>query len=429
MNILYSLYYFLSFLLWPVFVVILKIRDIHGKEISARIPEKKGVSKAKRPDAFLVMIHGASIGETQALRPVINSLLKDYPEIVIMLTSGTRSSAEILKRQLAEKEHGERVFHHFLPLDHPVWVNRFLRHWKPDLILWSESDFWPNIIMQAKSYKIPQLLINGRMSPKSFKKWKKLRGLFKSFISVFKEIHVQKETDRLKLIDLGAKTENISLSGNLKFSSPVLKSNKKDLNALRKDIGARPFWCYASCHPDEFKIAIKTHEKLKKDFPNIISIIVPRHPEKKTQYSDLLIETGLTATYRSDAQSITDDTGFYIADSFGELGLFYDLSDIIMVGGSLINLGCHNVIEPVQQKSALLFGSYIYNIEDTCLDLIDKEAGIQVHNGTDLAENIKLLLLNPTKTDTMKNNGYGYVMNNANVLNKTLKAIKKYIKK
>ncbi len=429
MNILYSLYYFLSFLLWPVFTVILKIRDMRGKEISARIPEKKGLSKAQRPNAFLVMIHGASIGETQALRPVINTLLKDYPEIVIMITSGTRSSAEILRKQLAEKEHGERVFHHFLPLDHPIWVDRFLRHWKPDLILWSESDFWPNMIMQAKSYKIPQLLINGRMSPKSFKKWKGLKALFKSFISVFKEIHVQKETDRLKLIDLGANSETIFLSGNLKFSSPILKSNKKDLNIILKQIGNRKFWCYASCHPEEFKIALKVHEKLKAEFPDILSIIIPRHPEKKDQYRNILIEHPFKTAYRSDGELITNETDFYIADSFGELGLFYDLSDIIMVGGSFVNLGCHNVIEPAQKKSALLFGPSIFNIEDICLDLIDKEAAIQVHNENDLAENIKLLLLNQSKTDTMKRNGYDYVMGNANVLNKTLKAIKKYIKK
>ncbi len=417
---IFKIYYCISFLLWPIYRLLLLIRLFQGKEIKQRLQEKRGIATHPRPNGKVIWIHGASVGETLALIPLIKEIKKTHSSYTILLTSGTKSSAEILAKQ------NDNLFiHQLLPLDHPVWCKRFLKHWKPDLACISESDFWPTLLQETKKQKTPLILINGRMSPRSYKKWAKIPKTAQHLFSLFDHLFVQNKQDVEFFSKLGA--QNITRTGTIKYSTPALSYEQQELSSLQDTTQGRHIWLFASSHSGEEEIALETHNALKSEHPDLLTIIVPRHPNRAPDIKKTIQSYNLSFATLSSDEKITSNTDIYLADAFGILGLLYKLSPIACIGGSFIKLGCHNPIEAAQLNCAILFGPYTYNFSETCQDLIDQHAAIQCLDAKTLQKELKSLINSPEKIATMQKNAYDLSQEKANILQNLTTLLKPYL--
>ncbi|MDR1026731.1 MAG: hypothetical protein LBL47_04955, partial [Lactobacillus sp.] len=313
----------------------------------------------------------------------------------------------------------------YIPIDNPKFTTRFIKHWQPDLILWFESEFWPGMLSSIKRKNIPFILINGRISNKSFKRWQQFDFLSKELLSCFTLALGQSEEDAYRLRILGAK--NTMCLGNIKFAGlplPVDEENKKE---MLKQINKRTFWLAAVTHNDEeYKIG-RMHKNLKAKFPDLLTIIAPRHPQRGEEIITKLNELGLKTALRSKGEKITKTTDIYIADTIGEMGLWYDLSKLTFIGGSLIPHGGQNFIEPSRQRNAVVVGPHMHNFTDAISRAKKADAIIQVNDILDLEELVDHLLSNPDLLEAKRSLAYNWANGEAKVLDNIVDKIKGYI--
>lgn len=353
MSLLRSGYYGLSWLSAPLVSGYLTWRASKDHEDKERLPERKGITLTPRPHKILVWIHAVSVGEAIAALTIIQAILKTYPKIHILLTTTTVSSAHVIQKRLPKN-----VIHQYCPVDTPQAVTRFLNHWQPDLAIWIESELWPNLISQTQERGIPTILLNGRMSRKSFLTWKKLKGVISPLISRLSLCAVQSEEQASFFKTLGA-TE-VAIMGNAKGMMTPLKVNSKKYNALKKEVGPRPLWLIASTHPGEEELIFKTHKRLKKEYPTLLTILVPRHIERADSLQTLALKEGISSARRTQASSLKG-IDLYIGDTLGEMGLFYALSPVVVMGATFVPRGGHNPIEAAQLGTFVLHGPHIFN--------------------------------------------------------------------
>ncbi|MCH7555003.1 MAG: 3-deoxy-D-manno-octulosonic acid transferase, partial [Proteobacteria bacterium] len=308
------LYRALTVLATPLIAVYLGYRRRAGKEDPERFPERLGVAGAERPEGMLVWVHGASVGEALAALPLIERILKSRPALHVLLTTGTVTSARLMAERLPA-----RARHQFSPIDRPDAVAGFLDHWRPDLAVWSESEFWPNLLTETQARGVPMILVNGRMSDRSYRRWKLMRGVIRRLLGGFALCLAQSEADAKRLRDLGAK--EVRAVGNLKSAASPLPVDQAALDDLRNAIMARPRWLAASTHAGEETIVAASHRALAADHPGLLTIIAPRHPERGPTIAAGLREIGLTVAMRSAGDPIDRYVDIYIADTLGELGL------------------------------------------------------------------------------------------------------------
>lgn len=350
-----ALYRFLTYLSAPALKLLLKRRLAAGKEDATRMPERMGHPALPRPSGRLVWIHAASVGEAQSALILTDRLRKDYPDTSILMTSGTRTSAELMQKRLPE-----RAVHQFYPLDNPKWCARFLDHWKPDSALWMESELWPNMLLEIRKRGIPAALVNARLSERSAKRWGYFKGAAQKLLSTFSIVLTQTQKDADRFGTLGAK--GVTVTDNLKYSAAPLPYDAEKLTALEHAIAPRLTWIYASTHKGEEALAIETHKHIKQHRKDVLTIIIPRHPERRGEIEELCKASGLSYLFRSQEYKLPmPDTELYIADTLGELGLFYRLTDIAVIGRSFSDDGGggHNPIEAAQLDCAVLSGPYI----------------------------------------------------------------------
>jgi 3-deoxy-D-manno-octulosonic-acid transferase len=377
------LYQILSTILSPLAYLYLTFRKFKKKEDPLRIKERFGYSKIKRPEGFLIWIHAASVGESKSALTLAKGLLDRASKNNILITSGTITSAAQISKNLPE-----RTIHQFIPVDTFFAVRRFLKHWNPDLAMFVESELWPNLITQTKC---PITLINGRISDQSFNNWKMLHKVGFNLLKKFSICFAQSQIDKGKFIDLGIK--DVRFVGNLKSANEPLKVNNRKLEELKKQIGIRKFWLASSTHKGEEEILIKTHLKLKKYFPDLLTIIAPRHPNRINSILDLITKD-LTMALHSKNQPI-GNCDIYLVDVLGELGTFYSLSNISLICGSLIdNIGGHNPFEAIQLESFVLSGGYVKNFQETYQDLVESKKCIIVKNEHELFISLKKIMNN-----------------------------------
>ncbi len=329
----------------------LRQRALRGKEDGARIQERLGHAVKSRPAGQLVWIHGASVGECMAVLPLIGELLKTENRSVLV-TSGTVTSAQLMAERLPP-----RAFHQFAPLDTPASVARFLDHWRPDVGLFVDSEIWPNTLAAGKARGIPLALINGRMSARSFAGWRLAPRTAAAILSNYDACLAQDEETAQRLRALGAK--NVLIGGSLKADAPPLPADPDKLAALRNAIGARPVFLAASTHAGEDEIVLPAHDALRREFPQLLTIVAPRHPERGAEIA-MLCGTRNVAR-RAEGRAPDGDTAIYIADTIGELGLFYRLGFFGLIGGSLIPHGGQNPLEPAHLGCAVLAGPHTAN--------------------------------------------------------------------
>lgn len=372
----------------PLFNKVLAKRMAKGKEDAQRLDERRGIATAERPKGRLIWLHAASVGEAQSALILIDHLLKANKTANILVTTGTRTSAARMEESLPE-----RAFHQFIPLDHPEWVANFLEHWKPDTALWMESELWPNMLAAMKERGIPAALINARLSEKSMGRWRFVKNSIAELLSTFQVILAQSDHDTQNFQALGA--EHVIATGNLKYSAAPLPYNEDDFKAIKGLIGLRPTIVYASTHDGEEEIAASIHDILANAFPDLLTIIVPRHPDRGDVIKDLLSPKYSGVLTRDKAKNSPDEnTRIYIANTLGEMGLFYRLSEIVYVGRSLSNDGGggHNPLEPALLNCAVLHGANVQNLQDIYNDMQAHNSCISVQNAEELAQKIEWLL-------------------------------------
>jgi 3-deoxy-D-manno-octulosonic-acid transferase len=380
------LYRTLTWPLAPLVVAYLKQRRKRGKEHPVRFRERQGVSSAPRPCAPLVWMHAASVGEATAILGLIERLLQSRPELEILITTGTVTSACLLESRLPA-----RARHQFVPADLPHWIARFLDHWQPDLALWVESELWPNLVLATHARGIPMVLVNGRLSERSYRRWRWWPGLIGPVLSAFNLCLAQDEDQAARFRLLGAR--QVRTVGDLKAAAVALPINRSELLQLHGWIGSRPVWLAASTHDGEEQIAARVHRHLAAEHPDLLTIIVPRHPARGDTISAMLTGEGLRIACRSRQEPVTRETDIYLADTMGELGHFYRLAGIAFIGGSLVAKGGHNPFEAARLGCAVLHGPDMSNCAGMAAGLAAGGAAETVSGAAELAQAVSALLV------------------------------------
>lgn len=351
-----SLYELAMSLFEPVAPHLLQRRARRGKEDPARIGERLGQASVQRPEGDLVWLHGVSVGESVSLLPLISRIRAERPDLSILITSGTVTSANLLARRLPEG-----VIHQYAPIDGPRAVRRFLAHWKPDVAIFAESELWPTLVMRAKANGTRLILASARITAKTAAAWRKRQKVAETLLSAFDLILPQEERSARRLADLGA---SVGPELNLKYVGEPLPADNAELGRLRMATAGRKVVLAVSTHPGEELIAVHACPK------GPLLLIVPRHPERGEALAAEIASVGRTVTRRGAGEALSGRADVYIADTLGELGLFFRIADLVIMGGSFIqNIGGHNPLEPGRLGKGVISGPYVHNFDEVYRDL------------------------------------------------------------
>ena len=421
---MYFWYRFFTYLFYPFAPIYLYFRKIKKKEDSISYKEKLSRIETAREEGFLIWFHVASVGEAMSILPLIESCIEEKKIDKILLTSITLSSGNVLKKRFSQNV---KVFHQFLPLDISVWTNKFLDHWKPNLSIFIDSEIWPNLISQISKKKIPLLLINARITKKSFDRWKLIISFAKKIFEKFDLCIASNKESESFLKILGAK--NIKNYGNLKFSKIKTElNNKLDSDFLIK-IENRKIWCGASTHPTEEILCAKSHLKIKEKYKNILTIIIPRHIDRiKTIYEELS-KLNLKIVLSSNLSQVDAKTDVILVDSYGESLKFYNISKYVFLGKSLTTSltkdSGQNPIEPARLGCKIFHGPYVSNFAEIYKYFNELGISKEVNSSNELS----LSLVEEFKDNKPKNPEIAEKIEiyGQNILNNVTMEIKKYI--
>jgi 3-deoxy-D-manno-octulosonic-acid transferase len=402
----------------PLTPALLKRRLKQGKEDPARIDERRGITRQLRPAGPLVWIHGASVGEVLAAAALIERLRS--LNMRILLTSGTVTSAAVVAKRFPPD-----IIHQYVPYDSPRFVARFLDHWQPSLALFIESDLWPNLILAGAARRVPMVLINGRMSHRSFPRWRRMSGTIAALLERFDVCLVQSEIDAERFTVLGSR--NVVVTGNLKLDVRAPPADEARLERLLFVTRGRPVVVAASTHPGEEEILLNAHRTLAVHFPSLLTVIVPRHPDRGEAIARMIAASGAQAARRSLEHLPTARTDIYVADTMGELGLFYRLAPIVFMGGSLVPHGGQNPIEAVKLDAAIVHGPHVFNFTEV-FDALDSAGGARrADDGNTLVKHLGFLLHDSVARDTATAAAADVVERLGGALDRTLAALEPYL--
>ena len=398
----------------PILPLVLAVRTRMGKEDAARRGERFGRASAARSTGPLVWVHAASVGETIAVLPLIARLVEAGD--AVLLTSGTVTSAAIAAQRLPKG-----AIHQYVPLDVVPWVARFLDHWRPRLALFVESEIWPTCISELARRGIPQVLVNGRISARSARRWGRFGDVPKVLFGRLTGVAAQTPADGERFAALGA--PSVAVTGNLKFDGAALPVDQSELARLAVAMGTRPRWLAASTHPGEEAIAAEVHAKLKPRLPGLLTVIAPRHPSRGDELRRDLAARGLSVASRSLGETPAADTDIHLTDTIGEMGLIYRLAPLAFVGGSLVDRGGQNPIEPARLGRAVLHGPKVYNFADVYRELDREEAALAVDDAEALATAVADLLADPARIDALVARAETVVSRSTGALDRTMMAL------
>jgi 3-deoxy-D-manno-octulosonic-acid transferase len=393
-------------------------RTRRGKEDRYRRRERYGHASKPRPPGPIIWIHAASVGETNAIVPLIRRIL-DFG-VNIVLTTGTVTSA-----RLSDDVLGDSVIHQYVPLDLKPAVSRFLDHWDPDLAIIAESEIWPTTILELGERRIPQVLVNGRLSDRSFRSWKKRPNVAEALFENLAHVVAQSELDGERFQTLGARP--VTVSGNLKVDTPAPAVDEASLAPLRRQIGDRPTWAAISTHEGEEQVAAEVHLALRSRHPGLLTIIVPRHPDRAAGLAAEFAAMGLMVVRRTSGEELTADTDILLGDTIGEMGLYLRLTEIAFVGRSLTSEGGQNPLEPAMLDTAVLAGRNVQNFRDTYQRLIDNGGARLVRDRDMLIGAVNYLLTNEEARRGMIAAATQTVDDMRGALARTLKALDPFI--
>lgn len=402
----------------PLAPLLLARRLKRGKEHPERVVERRGEATLPRPEGSLVWIHGASVGELLAVLSLIEQLRAQ--DLNVLVTTGTLTSANVAEERLPAG-----VMHQFIPLDAPRFVFQFLDHWRPNLGLFVESDLWPNLILTSSKGRVPLVLVNGRMSEQSFKGWRSVSKTAATLLGKFDLCLAQSALDGDRFHDLGAR--NVQVTGNLKLDVPAPPADETKLQALRSVIGNRPVIVAASTHPGEEIPLIEAHRRLRQRFSGLLTIIVPRHPERGRGILDFAVSAQMRAMLRSHDILPDAQTDIYIADTMGELGLIYRTAPIVYMGGSLVEHGGQNPIEAVKLGAAIVHGPHVWNFTEIYAALDAARGAAEVENADQLTDRLGYWLTDGMARKAVANAGQKTVERLGGALKRTMADLEPYL--
>ncbi len=387
-RLLPALYAAAATLAAPGLRLMLHRRARAGREIAARLPERRGIESQPRPSGPLLWLHAASVGESVSILPVLAAL---PPDTHVLMTTGTVTAAAMLAQRLPQLGLQDRVLHRFVPLDVPRWVARFLDHWRPNAAGFVESEIWPSLLAGCAARSIPMMLINARMSERSFRRWHQAPGLAQHLMQHFTVVQAQSADDATRLHALGSRPSKLTAS--LKFAAAPLPVDAAELARLRRLLVDRPLWLAAQTHPGEDAAIRAVHTRLAPMHPGLLTIVVPRHPARGPALA--AAAGALPATRRAVGQDPPPTAGLWIADTLGELGLFYRLVGHAFVGKSLGEHGGHNPLEPARLGCAIAVGPNVENFAEPVAALEAAGALDRVADALHLADWVAAMLRDP----------------------------------
>lgn len=412
------LYRLLSRAAGPLTPILLARRVRRGKENRQRLAERRGESRILRPDGPLVWLHGASVGELASVLPLIERIRSRG--IAMLVTTGTVTSGD-----LAEQRLSRGVVHQFVPLDVPRFVGRFLDHWRPDLALFVESDLWPNTIVETSARGIPMVLVNGRLSEDSFRRWRRLPRSIAHLLLQLDLCLSGTAADAKRFSELGA--AQVATTGNLKLDVPAPPADRAALDALRSAVGDRPVIAAASTHAGEEEAMVAAHVRLRSTFPGLLTLIAPRHPERGPAVVGAATAAGLSAALRSQGELPKRSTDIYVADTVGELGLIYRVAPAVFMGGSLVKHGGQNPIEAAKLRTAVLHGPHVWNFAEIYAALDSARGAEVVDNFDRLAAQFADWLTDPDACSRVAESGQRIVEELGGALDRTMASLDPYL--
>ena len=408
----------LSSSLTPMVPLLIKRRLQNGKEDPIRIGERRGIAGVERPAGPLIWVHGASVGEVLAAAPLIERLRA--ANMRVLLTSGTVTSAAIIAKRFPAD-----IIHQYIPYDSPRYVARFLDHWHPSLALFIESDLWPNLILSAAKRRVPMALINARMSQRSFPRWQKMSKTISALLGCFEICLAQSDTDADRFGMLGSR--RVAVTGNLKFDVQAPPGDAAKLETLKAVTRGRPILLASSTHPGEEETVLEAHRALAALFPGLLTVIVPRHAHRGPAIAEMINAGGVRAALRSRDEMPDAGIDIYVADTMGELGVFYRLAPVVFMGGSLVPHGGQNPIEPAKLGAAIVHGPHVFNFTDV-YEALDRAGGArQADSSTQLVQQLGQLLGDTAARGVATDAADQVVTRLGGALDRTLHALEPYL--
>lgn len=370
-----------------------------------------------------IWIHAVSVGEVQAAAPLIRQVSRRFPDRQILITTVTPTGAAHVRTLF-----GDSVAHSYIPFELPPAVNQFFDKVNPELALIMETEIWPNLYRGCGVRDIPLILVSARISPNSLNGYRRVLPLFKETLSHGIIIAAQSKADAERFRELGASTVRTWVIGNIKFDVELDESLAEDGLALRANMfGERPIWVAASTHDEEEEQVLAAHALLKAKFPDLLMVVVPRHPERFSEVRKLIEQQGFTHASRTRDQRCDASTEVFLVDTMGELPLFYAASDIAFVGGSLVPVGGHNMLEPAALGLPVISGPNVFNAQEIADMFIDKGACKIVQDATELAAAVEALVADPAAAKAMGERGRNIVESNRGSLAKLLSLLEPLI--
>jgi len=412
------IYFLLPFILLRLLLVSFKYSSYRKKWY-----ERFGFISWKKSSKRVVWIHAVSVGEVNAARPIVDFLLKEYNHLQIIFTTVTPTGAITV-----EHKFGKNASHFYLPYDIPYCVKRFIKTINPCMLITMETEIWPNLYQTCHGFGVPILLVNARLSQKSMRGYKLFPDLIASTIKLVDKIAAQTKLDADRFTLLGAENKDVLVVGNLKFDIDIPQSIKEEAEPLRHDFSVnRSIWMAASTNEGEEEIILDAHKKVLSVYSNAILILAPRHPERADKVFTMCKKMGFFTTRRTDHESFTEKHDVFLLDTLGELQLYYAASEIAFIGGSLVDTGGQNMLEPAALNLPLITGPYTYNFLEVRKLLIENKALIQVSNYLELSEKVIELIGDANLRHNLGERAKDVVLANRGSSERTIDIIKPYL--
>lgn len=409
----------------PLVLLRLCYRALRAPAYRSRIAERFGFSSVQQSGC--IWVHAVSVGETIAAVPLIKALQTQYPQTAILVTTMTPTGSERVRAML-----GDSVLHVYAPYDLPGSVARFLQRFKPLLLVIMETELWPNTMAACRQHNIPVVLANARLSEKSAKGYARLSALTRPMLQDLSKVVAQSQADAQRFMQLGLSGEHVTVSGSIKFDIDIADTTRQQAAQLKSQWtqqGARPVWLAASTHQGEDEIILSACKKLleQEQYKNLLLVLVPRHPERFDRVARLAVSHGLTTERKSVNHKPAEDTQVFIGDTMGELMLMFGCADIVFVGGSLVNKGGHNMLEPAAWGLPVITGESDFNFLAISEKLQASGALVKANNATALTQQMDQWLQDSEQRKTAGEKARGVIDENRGALQTLLREVQAWI--
>ncbi|NCF25056.1 MAG: 3-deoxy-D-manno-octulosonic acid transferase [Gammaproteobacteria bacterium] len=414
MRILYNL---LTYVLFLPYIGYWLVRGITNRSYLKRIGERLGIGYPRLERC--IWIHAVSVGEVVAAVPLVRALGRRFPDRPLLVTTVTPTGAARVASLF-----GDEVHHTYIPFEAPHVVDRFFSTTNPDIALVLETEIWPNLYRGCGVRDIPLVLVSARISPKSVRNYRRLLPLFRETLSHGIVIAAQSEADAERFLSLGAAPERTRITGNIKFDVELPPDLPLRGRELRADLFLdRPVWIAASTHEGEEEIVLAAQQALLKNHPEVLLVLVPRHPQRFPAVRDMIVKQGMSVVSRTDGEPCSTSTQVFLGDTMGELTLFYAASDVAFVAGSLVPIGGHNLLEPAALGLPLLSGPHVFNAQEIADMFVASGSCRLVQDSADLAAQVDDLLSDPETASRLGDAGREILERNRGSLHRLLALI------